>query len=249
MSNIWYYADKTGQVGPLSLRDLRRTLSTLGSLQDVFVWCDRFPDWKLVEDVPEVRELVASRAAPPPLPNHVASGDIKRRALEKALKPKEVPVIGIVATGLGLASAMMPYFAAVFFVPAALICGIIAVGKQQVRWGILAIILSLVGLGAIIYTSQQITSIFTDKPGRISLPQPAFAPPPIVTQAQYDRILNGMSYQQVRNIIGTGGEELSRSDIAGMTTVMYSWTNSNGSNMNAMFQNGRLVNKAQFGLR
>ena len=30
---------------------------------------------------------------------------------------------------------------------------------------------------------------------------------------------------------------------------MYSWQNGNGSNMNAMFQGDRLVNKAQFGLR
>ena len=29
---------------------------------------------------------------------------------------------------------------------------------------------------------------------------------------------------------------------------MYSWKNANGSNMNAMFQDGRLISKAQFGL-
>jgi hypothetical protein len=174
---------------------------------------------------------------------------MKRRALEKALKPKEVPIIGIVAAGLGLASAIMPYFAAVFFVPAALICGVIAISRRQIGWGTLAVILSLVGLGAIIYTSHQITSIFTGTPGRISLPQPAFAPPPIVTQAQYDQIFTGMTYAQVRSIIGTSGQELSRSDMAGTTTVMYSWANSNGSSMNAMFQGDRLINKAQFGLR
>lgn len=56
----------------------------------------------------------------------------------------------------------------------------------------------------------------------------------------------GMSYSEVKAIIGVGGEELSRSDIAGFSVVMYSWTNSNGSNMNAMFQNGSLVSKAQF---
>lgn len=31
--------------------------------------------------------------------------------------------------------------------------------------------------------------------------------------------------------------------------VMYQWVNSNGSNMNTMFQNDRLIQKAQFGLR
>jgi len=73
--------------------------------------------------------------------------------------------------------------------------------------------------------------------------------PQIVTLAEYHKIEDGMSYQQVVNIIGEPGKELSRSDIAGYTTVMYSWSNSGGSNMNAMFQNDKLVNKAQFGLR
>jgi hypothetical protein len=30
---------------------------------------------------------------------------------------------------------------------------------------------------------------------------------------------------------------------------MYAWQNADGSNMNAMFQNDRLISKAQFGLR
>ena len=74
------------------------------------------------------------------------------------------------------------------------------------------------------------------------------AQPLVVTRADYESVRTGMSYEQVLSIVGTPGVELSRSDIAGYTTVMYSWKNSNGSNMNAMFQNGRLVNKAQFGL-
>jgi len=61
-------------------------------------------------------------------------------------------------------------------------------------------------------------------------------------------IQDGMTYQQVVGIIGAPGDQLSASSIAGYRTVMYSWTNSNGSNMNAMFQNGKLIQKAQFGL-
>jgi len=56
-----------------------------------------------------------------------------------------------------------------------------------------------------------------------------------------------MSYDEVARIIGASGELHSSSDMAGYRTVVYSWVNPNGSNMNAMFQNGRLVNKAQFG--
>jgi hypothetical protein len=74
------------------------------------------------------------------------------------------------------------------------------------------------------------------------------APSPVVTKAKYDQILEGMSYEQVKAVIGKPGEELSRSDLAGYKTILYQWMNYNGSNMNAMFQNGRLIQKAQFGL-
>jgi hypothetical protein len=71
-----------------------------------------------------------------------------------------------------------------------------------------------------------------------------------VSRAQYRRLANGMSYFQVRAILGCEGSELSRSDVAGYTTVMYMWEGTSfGANMNAMFQNDELVSKAQFGLR
>ena len=77
-----------------------------------------------------------------------------------------------------------------------------------------------------------------------------------VTKAQYDRIEDGMSYTQVARIIGSYGEEMARNRLEGIpgvmpsvSTVSYSWQNVYGSNMNAMFQNDRLVMKAQFGLR
>jgi len=57
-----------------------------------------------------------------------------------------------------------------------------------------------------------------------------------------------MSYSEAGCILEPG-TEMSRSDIAGYTTVMYSWQGPGLGNMNAMFQNGRLVTKAQFGLR
>ncbi len=88
----------------------------------------------------------------------------------------------------------------------------------------------------------------TDSSGRMVLPQPVAAPPPIVTKAEFDQIADSMTYEQVVAIIGASGELLSSSELAGFKTVMYSWANSNGSNMNAMFQNGKLIQKAQFGL-
>lgn len=78
----------------------------------------------------------------------------------------------------------------------------------------------------------------------------------IVTKAHYDRIQKGMSYRQVVAVIGAEGEELSRNELEGVPgvmesveTVMYQWQNGNGSNMNAIFQNDKLMQKAQFGLK
>jgi hypothetical protein len=78
----------------------------------------------------------------------------------------------------------------------------------------------------------------------------------IVTFDEYQRIQNGLSYRQVVQIIGAEGEEVSRNKMEGVPgvmesveTVMYQWVNSSGSNMNAMFQNDMLIQRAQFGLK
>jgi hypothetical protein len=81
---------------------------------------------------------------------------------------------------------------------------------------------------------------------------PPPAPPPAVTMANFNRLRMGMSYAQVTAIIGEPSQEMSRVEVAGTETVMYMWEADGitfGGNMNAMFQNGRLVSKAQFGLR
>jgi hypothetical protein len=65
----------------------------------------------------------------------------------------------------------------------------------------------------------------------------------------YDRIQTGMTYSEVTTTLGRDGQELSRNELAGIVTVMYQWTNEDGSNMNILLQNGRVVQKAQFGLR
>ena len=78
----------------------------------------------------------------------------------------------------------------------------------------------------------------------------------VVSKANYDRLTNGMSYSNAVKIIGFSGEEMSRNHIDGapgvmesIDTVMYSWQNRDGTNMNAMFQNDKLMQKSQFGLK
>jgi hypothetical protein len=65
-----------------------------------------------------------------------------------------------------------------------------------------------------------------------------------------------MSDAEVVAIIGQPGEEVSRNRIEGVAgvmgaieTVMYMWQNPSGTNINATFQNDKLVQKAQFGLQ
>jgi hypothetical protein len=71
-----------------------------------------------------------------------------------------------------------------------------------------------------------------------------------VSLAQYQKLAIGMSYAAAHQALGCEGTEMSRSDVAGYATVMYTWNGSTlGGNMNAMFQNDRLINKSQFGLR
>lgn len=74
----------------------------------------------------------------------------------------------------------------------------------------------------------------------------------VVSLAEYHRIDDGMSYSQVVSIVGDSGTESSSSTMKGVpgvvpsiTTKIYTWQNSDGSNMNAMFQNDKLITKAQ----
>jgi hypothetical protein len=70
--------------------------------------------------------------------------------------------------------------------------------------------------------------------------------------AEFNAIQNGMTYEQVVQIVGGPGQKLSESGSPGdeYYTVMYSWDGegSLGANANCMFQAGKMVNKSQFGL-
>ena len=80
--------------------------------------------------------------------------------------------------------------------------------------------------------------------------------PHVVSQAEYDDIRPLMSYSEVSRIVGDRGEEVGRRPPAGsedgvsaVHLSIYRWKNLDGSNMNALFCNDSLVNKAQNGLR
>jgi hypothetical protein len=66
-----------------------------------------------------------------------------------------------------------------------------------------------------------------------------------IRMAQYHAIQEGMSYQEVVNILGRPGVETSR----GGNLVNYHWLNPDGSHLGILFTNGQAGPKEQGGLR
>ena len=133
-------------------------------------------------------------------------------------------------------------------------CGAVLKRQTGVFMSLLAVALLCV-LAAIIYSRLNARATSPSTKPEAGLKLPSFGSQ-IVTFDEYKRVEDGMSYQQVVSIIGAQGEETVRNRLEGdpdvmesVDTVMYQWVNSNGSNMNAMFQNDKLVLKAQFGLK
>ena len=66
---------------------------------------------------------------------------------------------------------------------------------------------------------------------------------------KYNKLQNGMSYEQVADILGSKGNLVSSSDIAGITTLSYGWYSQYGVPMVCVvFQNGKAASMYQIGL-
>ena len=70
-----------------------------------------------------------------------------------------------------------------------------------------------------------------------------------VTLAQYNRLQTGMTLEEAQGVVGLGGTEMSRTEVGGISTLVIEWKNPDGSSLDATFQNGKLANKTQSGLR
>ncbi len=69
-----------------------------------------------------------------------------------------------------------------------------------------------------------------------------------ITYENYAKITNGMTYSQVKNILGEGEESLS-SGYGNYTLTYYTWTNLSGTAVITVgFQNGKVCAKSQIGL-
>lgn len=118
---------------------------------------------------------------------------------------------------------------------------------------VVGIIVLLIVIGAIAGGGEKAgnnsTASGTETAADTSAADASEAEAPSLSMDGYNRLKNGMTFDQVTAIVGQPSQEMSRNEIAGTETVMYMWEGSLGANMNAMFQNGKMIQKAQFGLR
>jgi uncharacterized protein DUF4339 len=54
MRDSWYYAAPDGQIGPITLQELKDTLPNLPNAKDVYIWHDSLPDWIRAGDLAEI---------------------------------------------------------------------------------------------------------------------------------------------------------------------------------------------------
>ena len=70
-----------------------------------------------------------------------------------------------------------------------------------------------------------------------------------ITLEEFNQIESGMTYEQVRDIVGCEGTVNSDTEVMDSKMTIYSWYGKDGiSNANVNIQDGKLINKTQIGL-
>lgn len=71
-----------------------------------------------------------------------------------------------------------------------------------------------------------------------------------ITLDQFNQIQAGMTYDQVKQILGSEGRLSTQTEIMGMRSSLYTWMNSGGSNIVITFgSEGTVDSETQFGLK
>lgn len=70
-----------------------------------------------------------------------------------------------------------------------------------------------------------------------------------VSMAQFEKIEAGMSYDDVKGILGRDGLLMSEVSLMGHDSKIFVWMNKAGANMNISFSNGNVDSKTQTGLK
>jgi PBP1b-binding outer membrane lipoprotein LpoB len=92
------------------------------------------------------------------------------------------------------------------------------------------------------------TALATNTTNKKPTAPAAMQPDSKFNAANFNKLDVGMKYADVVNILGSEGEIVSDSGLSGKT-VMYKWTDASGSFVKVIFQDGKLLDKVQTGLR
>jgi hypothetical protein len=71
----------------------------------------------------------------------------------------------------------------------------------------------------------------------------------LITLAKFNQIQNGMTIQQIQELIGSEGKLLGSTNAGNISGKVYSWQNPQGSNAIVEFKNDQVVSKSQAGLK
>lgn len=71
----------------------------------------------------------------------------------------------------------------------------------------------------------------------------------VYTLKQFERLHEGVTYENVTYRLGSDGELVSEDHFDGYKITVYSWTNPDGGNMMLTFTNDSLDSKVQVGLK
>ena len=134
--------------------------------------------------------------------------------------------------------------------------------NQSRKEGVLSFTLQAAGLVFVaMFAYATVRAVVSDAPATASPKQetrqaavPVAKPalePCGATMQEFNRLQTGMTISDVNRIIGCPGTELSRAEFGDSSTVRFMWEGSGSwlGNMNATFQDGRLMAKAQMGLK
>ena len=107
---------------------------------------------------------------------------------------------------------------------------------------ILAVIVVFIGIGVL--ASRMNSSIQREVSGVTDDEQ-------YITMSEYNEIQNGMTYDEVVEIVGGPGQPSVSSGSPGYQIELYTWYGNGtaGSNANVTFTNGQVTGKAQVGLK
>lgn len=123
MTELWYYSEGGEARGPLSLAELVPLLSRMIDPRRVLIWRQGFDDWKPVEDVREIAQLVLRppplQHAPPPMPSGEPAPAIRQPAVDaedasqfKDVKPELTGLGGwLILVGIGQVVGILRFVA------------------------------------------------------------------------------------------------------------------------------------------